>query len=50
MVVKFNILSIRPLDVKKGTFYGRICPDCLGTGYDFGDCGQCDRCDGTGEI
>ena len=26
------------------------CPDCLGTGYDFGYCGQCDRCDGTGEI
>lgn len=26
------------------------CPDCAGTGYDFGDGGQCDRCDGTGEI
>ena len=26
------------------------CPDCRGTGVDFGDGGQCDRCDGTGSI
>lgn len=26
------------------------CPDCNGTGIEFGDGGQCDRCDGTGEI
>lgn len=26
------------------------CPDCSGTGYDFGDGGQCDRCGGTGTI
>ncbi len=26
------------------------CPDCDGTGIDFLDGGQCDRCDGTGEI
>lgn len=26
------------------------CPDCNGSGYDFGDGGQCDRCNGTGEI
>jgi DnaJ-class molecular chaperone len=26
------------------------CPDCDGTGYDFGDGGQCDRCNGMGEI
>ena len=28
----------------------RKCPDCNGTGYDFGDGGQCDRCGGTGEY
>ncbi len=28
----------------------RTCPDCKGTGYDFGDGGQCERCGGTGEI
>lgn len=26
------------------------CPECGGTGYDPLDGGQCDRCDGTGEI
>lgn len=26
------------------------CPDCDGTGYDFSDCGQCDRCGGLGTI
>lgn len=26
------------------------CPDCGGTGYDYEDGGQCDRCNGTGEI
>lgn len=26
------------------------CPNCDGTGYNFLDGGQCDRCDGTGEI
>lgn len=26
------------------------CPDCNGTGWDFSDGGQCDRCDGTGEV
>ena len=31
-------------------YYSRTCPDCGGTGYDFGDGGQCDRCDGTGDI
>lgn len=25
------------------------CPDCEGTGYSF-DGGQCDRCNGTGEV
>ena len=29
---------------------GKNCPDCNGTGYDFGDGGQCDRCGGLGEI
>lgn len=28
----------------------RECPDCNGTGYDFGDGGQCDRCGGMGEY
>lgn len=28
----------------------KTCPDCHGTGIDFEDGGQCDRCDGTGEI
>jgi DnaJ-class molecular chaperone len=28
----------------------KTCPDCNGTGIDFGDGGQCQRCDGTGEI
>lgn len=28
----------------------KTCPDCNGTGYDFGDGGQCDTCNGTGEI
>ncbi len=28
----------------------RSCPDCNGTGYDFGDGGQCDRCGGMGEY
>ena len=28
----------------------KICPDCDGTGIDFGDGGQCHRRDGTGEI
>lgn len=28
----------------------KTCPDCNGSGIDFGDGGQCDRCDGTGEI
>ena len=28
----------------------KTCPDCWGTGHDFGDGGQCDRCNGTGEI
>lgn len=28
----------------------RPCPDCWGTGYDFGDGGQCDRCNGEGYI
>ncbi len=26
------------------------CPDCNGSGYEFGYIGQCDRCGGTGEI
>lgn len=26
------------------------CPDCDGTGYDPYDGGQCDTCNGTGEI
>lgn len=26
------------------------CPDCNGSGYDFGDGGQCDRCGGLGKI
>lgn len=26
------------------------CPDCEGTGYDFGDGGQCDTCGGLGEV
>ncbi len=30
--------------------YCKTCPDCKGTGYDFGDGGQCERCGGTGEI
>ncbi len=28
----------------------RDCPDCGGTGYDPLDGGQCDRCNGTGEV
>lgn len=28
----------------------RKCPDCNGSGYDFGDGGQCERCGGTGTI
>lgn len=28
----------------------KSCPDCGGTGYDPLDGGQCDRCNGTGEI
>lgn len=27
-----------------------ICPECGGTGYDPLDGGQCDRCNGEGEI
>ncbi len=30
--------------------YSRTCPDCGGTGYDFGDGGQCDACNGTGQV
>lgn len=26
------------------------CPDCLGTGYDFSDGGQCSNCEGTGDA
>lgn len=26
------------------------CPQCNGTGYDFEDGGQCDRCRGLGTI
>lgn len=26
------------------------CPECHGTGYDPLDGGQCDRCNGTGEV
>lgn len=26
------------------------CPDCNGSGYDFGDGGQCDTCGGLGEV
>ncbi|MEK3797640.1 hypothetical protein MHI18_05120 [Peribacillus sp. FSL H8-0477] len=26
------------------------CPDCNGSGYDFGDGGQCDNCGGLGEV
>ena len=28
----------------------RACPECGGSGYDFWDGGQCDKCSGTGEI
>ena len=28
----------------------RDCPECGGTGYDPYDGGQCDRCNGTGEV
>ena len=28
----------------------KTCPDCNGTGYDFGDGGQCERCGGLGTI
>lgn len=26
------------------------CPDCLGSGNDFSDGGQCETCGGLGEI
>jgi DnaJ-class molecular chaperone len=26
------------------------CEECAGTGYDFGDGGQCDSCGGTGDY
>lgn len=29
---------------------GKTCPDCNGSGYDFGDGGQCDNCGGLGEV
>lgn len=32
------------------TISQKTCPDCNGTGYDFGDGGQCDTCDGLGYI
>ena len=28
----------------------KTCPDCHGSGYDYGDGGQYERCGGTGEI
>lgn len=28
----------------------KTCPDCGGSGFDYGDGGQCDRCNGTGEV
>lgn len=30
--------------------WSKECPDCMGTGYDLGDGGQCDTCSGRGEI
>lgn len=30
--------------------FGKKYPDCNGTGYDFGDGGQCDNCGGLGEV
>jgi DnaJ-class molecular chaperone len=34
------------LDIKRF----KDCEECAGTGYDFGDGGQCDSCDGTGDA
>jgi len=36
--------------IVKWTTFSRTCPDCKGSGYDAGDGGQCDTCDGTGEV
>lgn len=36
--------------VSKTVLCGATCPDCYGTGYDFSDGGQCDRCNGEGTI
>lgn len=34
----------------KVRFGWRTCPECGGSGFDYGDGGQCDRCGGLGEI
>lgn len=44
-------LLILELSIMSNIYYHQVtCPECAGTGYDFGDGGQCDTCNGTGEI